>query len=414
MIKTAADPAGTRGLGTFNNCGSGRTPWGKYLTCGENFNSYFSASDPIEQLNPVFKRYGVKHTDRGFRWAATDERFDISKNPNEPNRHGYIVEIDPLDPSSTPKKLTALSRFKHENAEVVLADDGRIVVYMGNDERGEFLYKYVSDDRYSAGGETEKLLVSGTLYTAQFDDHGKGKWVELSPAATGMADRAETCIHTRLAASAVKATTMDRPDWVTANPRSPEAYCCLTYNKDRGRRKNKGGDAMPVGGPNPREANNHGQIVRWRPENGDHGALNFTWDLFVVAGNPVVHTDARAGSANITPYNMFNAPDGLAFDSTGMLWIQTDGKYTDEGDFAGHGHNQMLVGEPAAGEIKRFMVGPKQCEVTGIAWSFDHRTLFVGIQHPGGKGDGHFPGGGNTVPRSSVIAITKDDGGTFG
>ena len=133
---------------------------------------------------------------------------------------------------------------------------------MGDDERGEFLYKYVPDDRYSAGGETEKLLVSGTLYTAQFDDHGKEKWVELSPGATGMADPAEICIHTRLAASAVKATTMDRPEWVTANPLSPEVYCCLTNNKDRGRRKNKGGDAMPVGGPNPREANNYGQIVR--------------------------------------------------------------------------------------------------------------------------------------------------------
>jgi len=414
LMKTAADPTGTHVLGTFNNCGSGRTPWGTYLTCEENFNGYFSASDPNEKLNPIFKRYGVKHTDRGFRWATTDERFDVSKHPNEPNRHGYIVEIDPLDPTSTPKKRTALGRFKHENAEVVLADDGRVVVYMGDDERGEFLYKYVSDDRYIAGRNTENLLVSGTLYTAKFDDHGKGKWLELSPVATGMTDRAEICIHTRLAASAVKATTMDRPEWIAANPLKPEAYCCLTNNKHRGRRKNKGGDAMPVGGPNPREANNYGQIVRWRPAGGDHGASDFTWDLFVVAGNPIVHTDARAGSPNLTADNMFNAPDGLAFDSTGMLWIQTDGKYTDEGDFAGHGHNQMLVGDPATGEIKRFMVGPKQCEVTGLAWSADRKTMFVGIQHPGGKGDGHFPGGGNSVPRSSVVAITRDDGGTIG
>ena len=207
---------------------------------------------------------------------------------------------------------------------------------------------------------------------------------------------------------------MDRPEWVAANPKKAEIYCCLTNNKNRGRKPNKGGDPTPVGGPNPRAGNLYGQIVRWRPDGGDHLATGFSWDLYVVAGNPAVHSDANAGSGNVTPGNMFNSPDGLAFDGNGMLWIQTDGNYTDRDGFAGQGNNQMLVGDPATGEIRRFMVGPKECEVTGIAWSPDRRTLFVGIQHPGEKGNSHFPDGGDSVPRSSVIAIARADGGPIG
>ncbi len=414
LLKTAADPTGTHALGTFNNCGSGRTPWGTYLTCEENFNGYFSSSDPDLAPSPALSRYGVGLKDRGFGWAMTDERFDISKHPNEPNRHGYVVEIDPLAPDSTPRKRTALGRLKHENAEVVLAADGRVVVYMGDDERGEFIYKFVSDGNYSAGGDNRDLLDRGTLFAAKFEDGGKGRWLELTPDATGLASQAEICIHTRLAASAVRATTMDRPEWVAANPHEAEVYCCLTNNKNRGRKPNKGGDATPVGGPNPREGNIYGQIVRWRPAGGDHAARDFGWDLFVVAGNPVVHRDERAGSPNVMPANMFNSPDGLAFDSQGMLWIQTDGKYTDSGDFAGQGNNQVLIGDPATGEIRRFMVGPRECEVTGLAWSADRKTVFIGIQHPGERGGSHFPDGGNSVPRSSVIAVRRNDGGRVG
>jgi secreted PhoX family phosphatase len=413
-MKTAADSTGVKALGTFNNCGNGRTPWGTYLACEENFHGYFGSSDTGYKPDAMQKRYGVKAKSR-FSWEKYDDRFDVAKTPNEPNRHGYIVEIDPFDPTSTPKKRTALGRFKHENAEVLIASNGQVVVYMGDDERGEFMYKFVSDDRYVEGGDNSDLLSSGKLYAAKFHDSMKGEWLELSPKTTGMKSQAEVCINTRAAASIVGATTMDRPEWVAANPLKNEVYCCLTNNKNRGKKPNAGGDATPVAGPNPRKGNNYGQIVRWNPINGDHIATQFSWDLFVVAGNPAVHSDAYAGTSNINKDNMFNSPDGLAFSESGMLWIQTDGSYSNKGDFAGMGNNQMLVGDPASGEIRRFLVGPISCEVTGICWSADRKTLFVGIQHPGEKGKpSHFPGGGNTVPRSSVVAITKDDGGLIG
>ena len=414
LLKTAADPEGARSLGTWNNCGNGRTPWGTYLACEENFNGYYSSSDEDLEVGPAFKRYGVGPKDWGYAWAMADERFDIARHPNEPNRNGYVVEIDPLDPGSTPKKRTALGRFKHENAEVVLAADGRVVVYMGDDERGEFLYRFVSDGRYAEGGDNSNLLDSGRLFAARFADGGRGEWAELTPEATGMATAAEIAIHTRMAASTVGATTMDRPEWVAANPMKAEVYCCLTNNKNRGKKPNKGGDPTPVGGPNPRAGNLYGQIVRWRPDGGDHLATGFDWDLYVVAGNPAVHSDENAGSSNVTPDNMFNSPDGLAFDSMGRLWIQTDGKYTNKDGFAGQGNNQMLVGDPETGEIRRFMVGPRECEVTGFAWSADRKTLFIGIQHPGEKGDSHFPDGGDTAPRSSVVAIAREDGSPVG
>ena len=227
----------------------------------------------------------------------------------------------------------------------------------------------------------------------------------------------EVCIHTRLAASAVKATTMDRPEWVAAHPHKAEVYCSLTNNWHRGKKRNAGGDPMPVGGPNPRKPNAFGQIVRWRPHAGDHTADTFDWDLFVLAGNPRVYKkrgDLRAGSKNIHAGNFFNSPDGLAFDQRGMLWIQTDGSYSNTSIFAGMGNNQMLIGDPETGEIRRFMVGPKECEVSGLVFSPDRKTVFVGIQHPGQKGTGHFPHGGNAIPRSTVIAIQRDDGGEIG
>ncbi len=414
LLKTADDPTGTKALGTWNNCGNGSTPWGTYLACEENFNGYFSAEDEDHIVSDELKRYGVSSKDWGYGWAKVDNRFDVAKNPNEPNRAGYIVEIDPRDPASTPKKRTALGRFKHENAEVVINNDGKIVVYMGDDERGEFLYRYVSNGVYAPGAATDELLEDGKLYVAKFHDTGAGEWLELTPESTGLADNAEICIHTRIAASAVGATTMDRPEWVTANPRAPEVYCALTNNKNRGIKPNAGGDLTPAGGPNPREGNKYGQIVRWRPDNGDHTSNGFAWDLFVLAGNPAIHDDLNAGSDNITADNMFNSPDGIKFDSNGLLYIQTDGNYSNEEDFDGHGNNQMLVGNPATGEIRRFLVGPNECEVTGLTWSADRRTMFVGIQHPGERGNSHWPEGGNAVPRSAVVAITRDDGGIVG
>ncbi|MBU2982416.1 PhoX family phosphatase [Lentibacter algarum] len=412
LLKTEADPSGTKPLGTWNNCGNGLTPWGTYLACEENFNGYFSAEDEAHKVNADLKRYGISSKDWGYRWASIDPRFDVAKNPNEPNRAGYVVEIDPTDASSTPKKRSALGRFKHENAECVVNNDGKLVIYMGDDERGEFLYRYVSDNPYAPGVDTDDLMENGTLYAAKFHDTGAGEWLELSEDATGMS-KAEICVHTRQAASKVGATTMDRPEWVAANPNAAEVYCALTNNKNRGIKPNAGGDFTPVGGVNPREANKYGQIVRWKPNGEDHTADGFAWDLYVMAGNPEVHEDARRGSANVHAGNMFNSPDGLRFDESGLLWIQTDGKYSNEGDFAGQGNNQMLAGDPVTGEIRRFLVGPNECEVTGLSWSHDRRTMFVGIQHPGEDGNSQWPDG-NDVPRSAIIAVRREDGGVVG
>lgn len=412
LLKTQADPTGMSSLGTMNNCGSGTTPWGTYLTCEENFNGYFGATDADatydEKVAAGYDRYGIGADGWGYDYHKWDARFDTSKNPNEPHRVGWIVEIDPTNPDSVPVKHTGLGRFKHENAEVVVAPDGRVVVYMGDDERGEYLYKFVSNGVYQPGGSTEGLLDDGTLYAAKFDDDQTGTWLPLTQETTGM-EMAEILIFTRMAASAVGATTMDRPEWVAASPTAVEAYCCLTNNKNRGVKPNAGGDDTAANGPNPRDTNNYGQIVRWKPSNDDHASDTFEWDLYVMAGNPKVYNNEYAGSPNINEGNLFNSPDGMAIDSTGLVWIQTDGEDSDEGEFEGMGNNQMLVGDPVTGEIVRFMTGPKGCEVTGLCWSADRRTMFVGIQHPGGT----WPDG-EGLPRSALITIKRTDNALIG
>ena len=406
LVRTKADPEGMSPKGTTNNCGAGKTLWGTYLTCEENFNGLFGATGEMPQ-GEGYGRYGIGGESQ-YAYEKFDPRFDISSEPNEPHRHGWITEIDPADPSSTPVKHTALGRFKHENAEMVQAADGRIVVYMGDDERGEFIYRYVSNRTWAEGQPTNGLLSDGTLYVAKFNDDQTGEWLALTPETTGMAP-AEMLVFARMAGSKVGATTMDRPEWIACHPQRAEAYCSLTNNSNRGIKANAGGDATPVGGPNPREANEYGQIVRWRPEGEDHGATAFTWDLYVMAGNPAVHSDAYAGSPNINQGNMFNSPDGMAFDTTGLLWIQTDGDDSNQGDFAGQGNNQMLIGNADTGEIARFLTAPNGAEVTGLCWSADRRVAFVGIQHPGGS----WPDG-EGKPRSSVIAVWREDGATIG
>lgn len=406
LVKTNADPEGMSPKGTMNNCGSGKTLWGTYLTCEENFNGYFGATGDYEQRDD-FKRYGIGGEGR-YAYEKFDTRYDLSKEPNEPYRHGWVTEINPLDPTSTPVKHTALGRFKHENAEMVQAADGRVVVYMGDDERGEFMYKFVSNGVYTEGGSTAGLLSDGTLYVAKFNDDMTGEWLPLTPETTGMSME-EILVFSRMAGSKVGATTMDRPEWIAANPLKAEAYCALTNNKNRGVKPNAGGDATPASGPNPRDTNNFGQIVRWRPEGEDHGADNFAWDLYVMAGNPTVYDNAYGGSENVNEGNMFNSPDGMAFSSDGYLWIQTDGDDSNEGEFEGQGNNQMLIGNTDTGEIARFLTAPNGAEVTGLTWSPDKKVAFVGIQHPGGA----WPDG-NGKPRSSVIAVWREDGALIG
>lgn len=426
LLKTSADKSGKKVLGTFQNCANGMTPWGTYLTCEENFTDCFGSSKADLQFDEAQKRYGATVTSREINWHLFDPRFDLAKNPNELNRHGWVVEIDPFDPESTPVKRTALGRFKHENAALAQTKDGHAVVYMGDDERGEFIYKFVSHERidHKNAKANRNLLDHGTLYVARFDagdgnpDHpkGKGQWIELShgknglDASNGFADQAEVLIHARLAASAVGATRMDRPEWIVVSPKDGQVYCTLTNNAKRGE------DGQPVGGPNPRAKNVYGQILRWRTDRDDHASMTFSWDLFVVAGNPTVHAGTpKAGSSNVNAQNMFNSPDGLGFDQAGRLWILTDGDVSNTGDFAGMGNNQMLCADPDNGEIRRFMVGPVGCEVTGISFAPDQKALFVGIQHPGENGGSTFPEHlPNGKPRSSVMVITREDGGIIG
>ncbi|CUH78534.1 PhoX family protein [Tropicibacter naphthalenivorans] len=406
LVQTNADPEGRTVKGTMNNCGSGKTLWDTYLTCEENFNGYFGATGEMPE-GEGYKRYGIGGEGR-YAYEKFDTRYDISAEPNEPHRHGFVTEIDPANPGSTPIKRTALGRFKHENAEMVQASDGRIVVYMGDDERGEYLYRFVSNGVWEEGTNGGDLLNDGTLYVAKFSDDQTGEWLPLTPATTGM-ELAEILAFTRMAASAVGGTTMDRPEWVAANPTKVEAYVALTNNKNRGVKPNAGGDDTSVNAVNPRETNKFGQIARWTPNGGNHAADGFAWDLYVMAGNPTIYDNAYAGSDNVNAGNMFNSPDGMAFSSDGMLWIQTDGDYKNEGDFVGMGNNQMLVGNTDTGEIARFMTVPNGAEVTGLCWSADRKVAFVGVQHPGGQ----WPDNAGK-PRSSIVAVWREDGAVIG
>lgn len=296
-------------------------------------------------------------------------------------------------------------------------------MYLGDDERGEHLYKFVSKNKYKPGDNAANrdLLEEGTLYVAKFNGtegelNGQGEWLELTFGKNGLTpengfnSQAEVLIFAREAATQVGATTMDRPEWVAVHPGNKHVFCTLTNNKYRGVRENQ-----PLNVANPREKNPYGHIVRWEPKGGDHTATDFNWDIFVLAGNPDVQEGLMAGTANVNKDNMFNSPDGLGFDGAGRMWILTDGNYSNEGDFAGMGNNQMLCADPETGEIRRFLTGPIACEITGLTFSPDYKTMFVGIQHPGENlAPSHFPGGGDSIPRSTVMRITRKDGGVIG
>ncbi len=418
MLQTSADPTGTLAFGTLNNCGNGYTPWGTYLTCEENFNQYFGTLNTLgTSRNPAQVRYGLDSNGTSRKYEQYIQRFDWQLEPNESNRFGWIVEIDPFDPRSTPKKRTALGRIKHENAAYRIGANGTVVVYMGDDQANDYVYKFVSDGKYVAGDtrNNANLLDSGKLYVARFldgaatgDFMGNGEWILLDKAANsalaGFANQAEVLINTRLAADAVGATKMDRPEWVAVHPASGEVYVTMTNNSGR----------TVTDDANPRAQNRYGQIVRWRETGDDPASTTFQWDIFVLAGNPAVHSDLRAGSSNVTTENMFNSPDGLGFDKDGRLWIQTDGNYSNTGDFAGQGNNQMLCADPSSKEIRRFFVGPKECEVTGLTFTPDSKTMFINIQHPGEGGNSSWPQGGSNRPRSATVIITKNDGGVIG
>jgi uncharacterized protein len=435
LLRTAADPTGMSVLGTVNNCASGATPWGTYLTCEENFNGYFvNPSGEVEGVPDVEQklrllagqsRYGITKAGFGYRWHEHDERFDAARHANEPHRFGWIVEIDPFDPQSQPTKHTALGRFKHEGAAVTLASDSRVVVYMGDDERNEYIYKFVSEATYAPGERAAnlRLLERGTLYVARFKADGSGEWVALVhgqnglDAAAGFPGQAEVLSQTRVAGNVVGATKMDRPEWIAIHPATKEVYCTLTNNATRGTEKGPAVDAA-----NPREKNVYGHIIRWREQGGDARATRFEWDVFVLCGDPTMPEAAKQGNIN---GDVFGSPDGLGFDARGVLWILTDVSTSvlNKGDYAHMGNNQMLAADPVTREVRRFLTGPNGCEITGVVFTPDGRTMFVNIQHPGETASERtdpakptavstWPDGGR--PRSATIAIRKNDGGVIG
>ncbi|MGF6525603.1 PhoX family protein [Variovorax sp. PvP013] len=431
LLRTVADPAGTRALGTFANCAMGVTPWGTYLTCEENFHGYFGGpKDAAAAATPAQRRYGTVPGAQWVEYWRFDERFDLSKDPNEANRFGWVVEIDPFDPASTPVKRTALGRKRQESATCAPTADGRVAVYMGDDSAFEYVYKFVSREKVRPGRDAaaraanRRLLDEGTLYAARYDANGRGEWLELThgrpglDAAAGFADQAQVLVQARLAADAVGATKMDRPEWIAVHPRTGEVYVTLTNNILRGDPGRPGADAA-----NPRAPNLFGGILRWREDGGDAGATTFAWDHFVRAGDPAF---AGTGARYPTPdADVFGAPDGLHFDSAGLLWIQTDmgGSAIGKDALAAIGNNQLLCADPASGRIRRFMVGPTGCEVTGCVLTPDRRTLFVNIQHPGERRDragtvsSAWPedaAPGNAPPRSATVVVRRRDGGIVG
>ena len=426
-MRTAADPLGRLVLGTLNNCAMGVTPWGTYLTCEENFNGYFKAT---KEATAEQKRYGISARTAGYRWHEHDERFDAERHPNEANRFGWVVEIDPMRPDAMPIKRTALGRIKHEGAFVTLARDQRVVVYMGDDERFEYIYKFVSSRPYVKGQSTANLLDEGTLHVARFDEDGRGRWLALThgqsglTAANGFADQAEVLIKTRQAADALKATRMDRPEWIAVHPQTGEVYCALTNNAKRGSSEVPGLNAA-----NPRASNLFGHILRWREGGGDAAAETLSWDVFVECGNPELNETNLKGNIK---GDLFASPDGLWFDRGGRLWIQTDVSTSVLGDrnHAAFGNNQMLVADPVNGAVRRFLTGPRGCEVTGITATPDGQTLFINIQHPGESASeradpaqptaisawpgNQFPELGGGRPRSATVAIRRLGGGVIG
>lgn len=422
LMKTRADPEGKNVLGTFNNCANGKTPWGTYLTCEENFHYYFVA-DPKHsrdvETERRWQRYKLGFSYYG--WQQFDARFDLDKEPNEANRFGWVVEFDPYNPQSIPVKRTALGRFAHENVAHKIGRDGRLAFYSGDDSKFEYIYKFITRDAWdgSLGAHHGRLLDDGILYVARFEEDGSARWLPLLfgenglTTENGFVDQADVLVHARAAADIVGATKMDRPEWITVHPHNDEVFVSLTNNSDRGQQDNVGKDAA-----NPRNQNLFGHIIKF--SEADATATEFSWQVFVLAGE---------GEGE-----QFANPDGLYIDDRGVLWIQTDvsASVLNDGAFKQFGNNQMLAADPATGEIRRFLTGPVGCEITGVIMTPDMKTMWVNIQHPGEMLDvlqrrginkspqnpnaasnwpDHHPNG---RPRSATVLISKEDGGVIG
>lgn len=483
LLSTRFSPSGVKTRGTQNNCGNGYTPWGTYLTAEENFIGYFvrnSTDDSSRTANEVvaLNRYGLKQGAKSrYQWETATgsleqqdmyDRWNASvvgasayvDYRNIPNTFGWIVEIDPFDSRQDPVKRTSLGRFAHEDCRTSRAIEGQnLAFYMGDDSRGEYIYKFVSDAKWDAkdvnGGYAagDKYMNSGKLYVAKFNADGTGQWIELSTSNSAIsgyttyafADQADVVTHARIAADAVGATKMDRPEWVAVNPNNGEVYVTLTNNSNRGTNyttdaANPRNYSDPEGG----KGNVNGHIIRFREDADTTTATTFKWDIYLFGAEAQMLENVNL--SGLTDNNDFSSPDGMWFDPRGVLWIQTDdGAYTDVtncmmlaalpgtmGDggkataLSGTATQDTLMGAKVTDEnLRRFLTGPKDCEITGVTMTPDYKAIFINVQHPGedstayNNATSHWPATQtdptNTTarPRSATVVITRKDGGVI-
>ena len=421
-MRTKDDPAGVLAYGTLHNCAGGVTPWGTCLSGEENYNNYFGGDSQKTSEAKNHKRQQVGGATRNI-WSKFYDRFDVEKDPHEPNRFGWVVEVDPYDPQAVPIKRTALGRIKHEGAVTVVSRDGRVVVYTGDDAYDEYVYRYVSDGRYSPTDRAAnaELLDKGTLSVARFEADGTLRWVPLVhgqgplTAANGFRDQGDVLIDTRLAADAVGATKMDRPEDIDVSPIDGRVYVALTKHPNR--------KPETVDGPNPRARNIWGHVLEMIPpgddKNRDHAAETFRWEIFIAGGDPKKpEQNAKYGAG--VEHGFLACPDNFAFDPKGRLWIVTDGQ-DDAFGVCDSAYACDTVG-PGRAATKLFFNAPRGAEICGPAFTPDGKTLFLAIQHPAEER-------GSTVdkpstrwpdfkpdlpPRPSVVAVTKIDGGEIG
>ncbi|MFI5607664.1 PhoX family protein [Amycolatopsis sp. NPDC051903] len=435
-LKTSADPSGKRVRGTQNNCSGGVTPWGTVLSGEENFHQYFANADEVTdpQQAARLKRYVIGTGESTRKWERFDKRWDVAQEPNEPNRFGWVVEIDPNDPHSAPIKHTALGRFKHEAANVKITADGRVAVYSGDDERFEYIYKFVSKGKYRKGNSAQArrhnsaLLDEGTLYVAKFtgdspsaeiDGTGKlpadgefdgaGEWLPLASGSKSFVEgftAEEVYVFTRQAADKAGATKMDRPEDIEPNPVNGRIYAALTNNTDRGAAGKAGVDEA-----NPRVGNKNGHVLEWAEARGDAAATRFSWRLLLVCGDPAT-ADTYFGGFPRNQVSPISCPDNVAFDPHGNLWISTDGNTLGAND----GLFSVPVSGPERGHVKQFLSVPVGAETCGPVVT-DHLVL-VAVQHPGENAassaspSSHWPDGGTTQPRPSIVSVWRK--GRFG
>lgn len=430
-MKTNDDPAGMNVIGTINNCAGGMTPWGTWLMAEENFHGYFwtdvldadgkpdlSAHDDAAQK----KRYGVPG--RWYAWGKFHDRYNIDKEPNMPNKFGWVVEVDPMDPTSTPVKHTALGRFRHEGAETTVSTEGKLVVYMGDDNRFDYQYKYVSNGSVSEDrAANAKLLSDGTLYVARFDEDGSVTWLPLVhgmgplTAENGFNDQGDVLIDTRLAADLLGATPMDRPE--DAQPRGDgTAYIMLTNNNKR----------KETNAANPRSKSDFGHIIEIKEDGGDHAATGGTWSILVKCGDPSVSEVGAQWNPETSENGWFGSPDNCAIDADGRLWVSTDqgSKWGKTGK--SDGLYAVETEGTARGTSKLFFRCPVGGEMCGPYFTDDGETLFLAVQHPGTDGTKDLKGferastfedpatrwpdfDPKMPPRPSVVVVTKKGGG---